>query len=207
MAGSAAYRRAGGCRRRTPARSVRARCWSTRELGDVRRDRARKGKEVTWDITEEVVASKGEHPEVESDEADARLTILMLISSEIPDENGRCRVKEQRELGVRADGHGLSRQSGMVLSSEWIDAEQGHGHWRQALTWRGRWRMRPSTTSSSVGRGWRRTRPLATSSDVAWTVEDVTVVDELRRGVWMTEDSATAAELRCGVDGGGCSHR
>uniref|UniRef100_A0A0D3H7X7 Uncharacterized protein n=1 Tax=Oryza barthii TaxID=65489 RepID=A0A0D3H7X7_9ORYZ len=36
------------------------------------------------------------------------LTILMLISSEIPDENGRCRVKEQRELGVGADGHGLS---------------------------------------------------------------------------------------------------
>uniref|UniRef100_A0A0E0IL29 Uncharacterized protein n=1 Tax=Oryza nivara TaxID=4536 RepID=A0A0E0IL29_ORYNI len=122
MAGSAAYRRAGGCRRRTPAKRVRARCWSTRELGDVRRDRARKGKECS-EANYHIFG-------VSSDKfTSLRLTILMLISSEIPDENGRCRVKEQRELGVGADGHGLSRRSGMVLSSEWIDAEQGgHGH-------------------------------------------------------------------------------
>uniref|UniRef100_A0A0E0B451 Uncharacterized protein n=1 Tax=Oryza glumipatula TaxID=40148 RepID=A0A0E0B451_9ORYZ len=148
MAGSGAYRRAGGCRRRTPARSVRARCWSTRELGDVRRDRARKGKEVAWDITEEAETKDSGVGGVVG-EADPVVGRRGRVPSDRPlvpvpmraphdklwrpysklgkiERKKKIRAKfsfyEQRELGVGADGHGLSRRSGMVLSSEWIDA-------------------------------------------------------------------------------------
>uniref|UniRef100_A0A0E0NJ98 Uncharacterized protein n=1 Tax=Oryza rufipogon TaxID=4529 RepID=A0A0E0NJ98_ORYRU len=81
-----------------------------------------------------------------------------------------------------------------------------------------------STTSTYLASSSRRRRKRSpvTSSDVAWTVQDVTVGDELRRGtwmtkdtpvgdklrrgMWMTKDAATGDELR-GVDGGGCGRR
>uniref|UniRef100_A0A0D3H7X6 Uncharacterized protein n=1 Tax=Oryza barthii TaxID=65489 RepID=A0A0D3H7X6_9ORYZ len=110
----------------------------------------------------------------------------------------------------------------MVLSSEWIDAEQGgHGHWRQALTWRGRWRMRPSTTSSSVVRGWRRTRPLATSSDggvdgggcdhcrraPAWGVDDGGLGRRRRAPLWRGRWRMRPPVMSSGVRRGRWDHR
>uniref|UniRef100_A0A0D9YA85 Gnk2-homologous domain-containing protein n=1 Tax=Oryza glumipatula TaxID=40148 RepID=A0A0D9YA85_9ORYZ len=95
-----------------------------------------------------------------------------------------------RELGIRADGRGLSRRSGMELSPEWINPPPTSSD----LAWteedaavcdelrRGAWMMEDATTATSFGVGWRML-PL------------------------MTEDAghATAGdELRRDVDGGGC---